>query len=92
MTSAQKERWKNEKRWDTSNIDRLRIVTAGSVDDGKSTLLGHLMAQCGALKVDQLATIQDKSQRLGYDYLDYSLATDGLLSEREQGITFLICT
>ena len=63
-------------------MDRLRIVTAGSVDDGKSTLLGHLMAQCGALKVDQLATIQDKSQRLGYDYLDYSLATDGLLSER----------
>ena len=45
-------------------MDRLRIVTAGSVDDGKSTLLGHLMAQCGALKVDQLATIQDKSQRL----------------------------
>ena len=68
-------------------MDRLRIVTAGSVDDGKSTLLGHLMAQCGALKVDQLATIQDKSQRLGYDYLDYSLATNGLLSEREQGIT-----
>lgn len=68
-------------------MDRLRIVTAGSVDDGKSTLLGHLMALCGALKSDQLATIEEKSRRLGYDYLDYSLATDGLLSEREQGIT-----
>lgn len=68
-------------------MDLLRIVTAGSVDDGKSTLIGHLMAICGALKKDQLQIIKDKSDRLGHDYLDWSLATDGLLSEREQGIT-----
>lgn len=68
-------------------MDLIRVVTAGSVDDGKSTLIGHLMALCGVLKEDQLQLIQEKSKRLGYDYLDWSLATDGLLSEREQGIT-----
>ena len=68
-------------------MDLIRVVTAGSVDDGKSTLIGHLMALSGALKEDQLQLIQEKSKRLGYDYLDWSLATDGLLSEREQGIT-----
>ena len=65
----------------------LRITTAGSVDDGKSTLIGRLLYETNSLKTDQLEHIETKSRSLGYDYLDFSLATDGLLTEREQGIT-----
>lgn len=68
-------------------MDMLKIATAGSVDDGKSTLIGRLLYETNALKADQLAHIKDKSERNGFDYLDFSLATDGLLTEREQGIT-----
>ena len=68
-------------------MDLLKIATAGSVDDGKSTLIGRLMYEAGALKQDQLQHIEQKSRKSGYDYLDFSLATDGLLAEREQGIT-----
>lgn len=65
----------------------IKIVTAGHVDDGKSTLIGRLLYETKSLKDDQLQQIESKSKTMGYDYLDLSLATDGLLTEREQGIT-----
>lgn len=68
-------------------MEILRITTAGSVDDGKSTLIGRLLYETESLKIDQVETIEAKSKSLGYDYIDFSLATDGLLTEREQGIT-----
>ena len=68
-------------------MELIKIVTAGSVDDGKSTLIGRLLYETNSLKEDQLAHIENKSKSNGYDYLDFSLATDGLLTEREQGIT-----
>ena len=68
-------------------MDLLRIATAGSVDDGKSTLIGRLLYETGSLKEDQLKHIEEKSASNGLDHLDFSLATDGLLTEREQGIT-----
>lgn len=68
-------------------MEILRITTAGSVDDGKSTLIGRLLYETDSLKTDQVETIGAKSKSLGYDYIDFSLATDGLLTEREQGIT-----
>ena len=68
-------------------MELLRIVTAGSVDDGKSTLIGRLLHQTDSLKEDQLDHIVQKSKSKGIDYIDFSLATDGLLTEREQGIT-----
>ena len=68
-------------------MEILRITTAGSVDDGKSTLIGRLLYETKSLKIDQVETIEAKSKSLGYDYIDFSLATDGLLTEREQGIT-----
>lgn len=68
-------------------MELFRIATAGSVDDGKSTLIGRLLYETQSLKEDQLAHIVEKSKAKGFDYLDFSLATDGLLTEREQGIT-----
>lgn len=68
-------------------MEVLKIATAGSVDDGKSTLIGRLLYETNSLPVDRLAEIEERSKAKGYDYLDFSLATDGLLAEREQGIT-----
>lgn len=68
-------------------MDILKIATAGSVDDGKSTLIGRLLYETNSLKKDQIEHIQSRSKLRGFDYLDFSLATDGLLTEREQGIT-----
>src|SRR5690554_7657001 len=65
----------------------LKISTAGSVDDGKSTLIGRILYDTHSLKRDVLEAIQKNSKQKGYDYLDFSLATDGLVAEREQGIT-----
>ncbi len=65
----------------------LRLVTAGSVDDGKSTLIGRLLHDCRAILEDQLAAVARASRRRGDDALDLSLLTDGLEAEREQGIT-----
>ncbi len=65
----------------------LRLVTAGSVDDGKSTLIGRLLHDCQAILEDQLAAVARASRRRGEDALDLSLLTDGLEAEREQGIT-----
>ena len=65
----------------------LKISTCGSVDDGKSTLIGRLLYDTHSLKKDKLEAIERASRQRGYDYLDFSLATDGLVAEREQGIT-----
>src|SRR3954451_3050 len=65
----------------------VRIVTAGSVDDGKSTLIGRLLYDSKEILADQLAHIADVSARRGLDTIDLALLTDGLRSEREQGIT-----
>ncbi len=64
-----------------------RLVTAGSVDDGKSTLIGRLLYDTKQILVDQLEHIEDASRRRGHDYVDLALLTDGLRAEREQGIT-----
>lgn len=68
-------------------MEVLKIATAGSVDDGKSTLIGRLLYDTKSLTTDKLEAIEKTSKRRGYDYLDFSLATDGLVAEREQGIT-----
>ena len=68
-------------------MEVLKIATAGSVDDGKSTLIGRILYDTKSLTSDKLAAIEKTSKQKGYDYLDFSLATDGLVAEREQGIT-----
>jgi len=68
-------------------MEVLKIATAGSVDDGKSTLIGRLLYDTKSLTEDKLEAIERSSKQKGYDYLDFSLATDGLVAEREQGIT-----
>ena len=65
----------------------LRFITAGSVDDGKSTLIGRLLHDTRAIFEDQLAAVARASQKRGQDDVDLSLLTDGLEAEREQGIT-----
>ncbi len=65
----------------------LRLVTCGSVDDGKSTLIGRLLFDTKQIFVDQLEHIEDVSRRRGNQYVDLALLTDGLRAEREQGIT-----
>src|SRR5262245_59825521 len=69
------------------DTELLRLVTAGSVDDGKSTLIGRLLFDTKQILVDQLEHIEDASRRRGHDYVDLALLTDGLRAEREQGIT-----
>src|ERR1700683_3610289 len=66
--------------------DLLRFATAGSVDDGKSTLIGRLLYDSKQVLTDQLAHVEQASERKG-EVLDLSLLTDGLRAEREQGIT-----
>ena len=68
-------------------MEVLKIATAGSVDDGKSTLIGRILYDTKSLTTDKLEAIEKTSKQKGYDYLDFSLATDGLVAEREQGIT-----
>jgi sulfate adenylyltransferase large subunit len=67
--------------------DLLRIVTCGSVDDGKSTLIGRLLYDTKSILADQLEHIEETSRRRGDDYVNLALLTDGLRAEREQGIT-----
>ena len=69
------------------DLPALRFLACGSVDDGKSTLLGRLLDDAGAVPPDTLETARRDSRERGLGELDYSLLTDGLLSEREQGIT-----
>ncbi|MFT4031036.1 MAG: GTP-binding protein [Siphonobacter sp.] len=68
-------------------MDILRIATAGSVDDGKSTLIGRLLYETNSITRDKLEALEAASKRKGLDFLDLSLLTDGLIAEREQGIT-----
>ncbi len=65
----------------------LRVVTAGSVDDGKSTLVGRLLHDAKAVLADQLSAVEAASERRGYAGADLALLVDGLRAEREQGIT-----
>lgn len=68
-------------------VELLRFTTAGSVDDGKSTLIGRLLYDSKLVFEDQLEAVTKTSQQRGYDYVDLALLTDGLRAEREQGIT-----
>ena len=67
--------------------DLLRFTTAGSVDDGKSTLIGRLLYDSKSIFEDQLSSVESTSKRKGLEHIDFSLLTDGLKDEREQGIT-----
>jgi sulfate adenylyltransferase subunit 1 len=69
------------------SMDLLRFTTAGSVDDGKSTLIGRLLYDSKAIFEDQLEAIERATKQRGEDHLNLSLLTDGLRAEREQGIT-----
>ena len=69
------------------NNQLLRFTTAGSVDDGKSTLIGRLLYDSKSIFEDQLLAIENTSKKKGHDGVDLALFTDGLKDEREQGIT-----
>lgn len=68
-------------------MELLRFTTAGSVDDGKSTLIGRLLYDTKSIFEDQMEAVKRSSERKGIDHIDLSLLTDGLKDEREQGIT-----
>ncbi|MCK7556854.1 GTP-binding protein [Chitinophaga sedimenti] len=68
-------------------MDVLRITTSGSVDDGKSTLIGRLLYDTKSIPQDKMEALHAASKRKGLDFTDLSLLTDGLIAEREQGIT-----
>src|SRR5260370_8486098 len=68
-------------------MDMLRLATAGSVDDGKSTLSGRLLFDSKAIFEDQMAAVERTSKERGEEYTNLALLTDGLRAEREQGIT-----
>jgi len=68
-------------------MDLLRLTTAGSVDDGKSTLIGRLLYDSKAIFEDQLAALERATEQRGEEHLNLALLTDGLRAEREQGIT-----
>lgn len=68
-------------------MDLLRFATAGSVDDGKSTLIGRLLYDSKSIFSDQLEGVERASREMGSEYTELSLLTDGLRAEREQGIT-----
>jgi bifunctional enzyme CysN/CysC len=69
------------------HMDILRLATAGSVDDGKSTLIGRLLYDSKSIFEDQLAAVERTSRERGEEYTNLALLTDGLRAEREQGIT-----
>jgi bifunctional enzyme CysN/CysC len=70
-----------------AHIELVRLATTGSVDDGKSTLIGRMLFDTKQIFQDQLEAIEEASRRRGSDYVDLALLTDGLRAEREQGIT-----
>ncbi|MBA3476725.1 MAG: 50S ribosome-binding GTPase [Actinobacteria bacterium] len=88
---------RRKQRWRTGNVsvtseqllatELVRLVTAGSVDDGKSTLIGRLLYDTKQILADQLEHIEETSKRRGDGYVNLALLTDGLRAEREQGIT-----
>src|SRR5206468_7851479 len=70
-----------------ASSELVRLVTCGSVDDGKSTLIGRLLYDTKQIFVDQMEHIEETSERRGDGYVNLALLTDGLRAEREQGIT-----
>ena len=72
---------------DYAEMDLLRFTTAGSVDDGKSTLIGRLLYDSKNIFEDQLQAVEESSKKRGDDHINLALLTDGLKAEREQGIT-----
>ena len=72
---------------DAADSELLRLVTCGSVDDGKSTLIGRLLFDSKQVMADQLEHVEETSERRGDGYVNLALLTDGLRAEREQGIT-----
>lgn len=72
---------------DYNNMELLRFTTAGSVDDGKSTLIGRLLYDSKSIFQDQMDSVKKSSEKKGLEHVDLSLLTDGLKDEREQGIT-----
>jgi len=78
---------RNSEDIDYMNMDLLRFTTAGSVDDGKSTLIGRLLYDSKSIFEDQLDALTLASKRRGEEHINLSLLTDGLKAEREQGIT-----
>jgi sulfate adenylyltransferase subunit 1 len=101
MTSAPRQPWRTGKRRGTSktmgnkenpapgylDMELLRFTTAGSVDDGKSTLIGRLLYDSKAIFEDQMEQLEMASERRGEEQVNLALLTDGLRAEREQGIT-----
>lgn len=92
MINVRRQPWKkgnNKGIFNQANktMDILRIATAGSVDDGKSTLIGRLLYETNSITKDKIEALESASKRKGLDFLDLSLLTDGLIAEREQGIT-----
>jgi bifunctional enzyme CysN/CysC len=77
----------NGKATRSRTSEMLRLATAGSVDDGKSTLIGRLLFDSKQVLSDQLAHVEEASERRGDGYVNLALLTDGLRAEREQGIT-----
>ena len=66
---------------------KLHVVAVGSVDDGKSTLIGRLLYETGHLRGDEIEAVEEASRKRGRKGIDLALLTDGLRAEREQGIT-----
>src|SRR5580692_723347 len=90
MTKSPKRQWKTESATVISNknaMDLLRFITAGSVDDGKSTLIGRLLYDSKSILTDQLEALERQSRNKEDGGIDLALLTDGLRAEREQGIT-----
>ena len=77
----------SEKNSGYLDMELLRFTTAGSVDDGKSTLIGRLLYDSKAIFEDQMEAIEKASERIGNEEVNLALLTDGLRAEREQGIT-----
>src|SRR5690242_1576411 len=80
-------RWKSRSARYIANLSLLRFSTAGSVDDGKSTLIGRLLYDSKGVYEDQLASVAKSSVNGSGGQIDLALLTDGLRAEREQGIT-----
>jgi sulfate adenylyltransferase subunit 1 len=80
-------RWGPMNRIEFDQSELLRFITAGSVDDGKSTLIGRLLHDSKTIFEDQLAAVERTTRSRGINGVDLSLLTDGLVAEREQGIT-----
>lgn len=90
MISVQKQQWKIVNDKDIFKMEKsqlLRFTTAGSVDDGKSTLIGRLLYDSKSTFEDQVNAISESSKKKGFEGIDLALFTDGLRDEREQGIT-----